>query len=636
MKAPQEGLTVAVALAGGVFAQVVARRLHIPGIILLLVLGAVLGPDLAGWIDPSRLGSALYIVVDFAVAVILFEGGLNLEWSRLRREEAVIRRLITIGALATLVGATFAARLVLSWSWSHAALFGSLVVVTGPTVVTPLLREMRLRTRPKTVLEAEGVLIDSVGVILAVLVLEIVLVPRADAIAGGLRNVMVRLGFGHGVGVLSGFVLAWLLRRRTVVPQAHENILSLAWVVLVFFGCDSLVPHSGIVAVTVCGIAVGNLSARRLRDLREFKDQLTVLLVGLLFMLLAAGVRRDSVLQLGWSAALVVGCLVLIVRPVSVWLSTLGSTLNWRERVFIGWVAPRGIVAAALASLTSVAMANEGLGGGEELRALVFMTIAGTVVLAGTTARPMATLLRLRLPRRYRVAILGAQGLGLLLGEELRDAGVQVVFLDSDPKRCRHVEELGFPVVFGNALEERTLLRARPELVKTVIGATFNDHLNSLFVARIRRDYGVPAGLVSVDSLESGTTPDHVTRHGGEVLFDGPHDQERWDVRVRHGDARVARYRYEPHDESDAADAVPTAYKVTNENATDPSEQLVMLLVRRDRIVEPVSLRYQPRKGDIVSVAMHRHGEEEAAALLRSRGWRIVADEQAAEKGRSA
>ena len=167
-------------------------------------------------------------------------------------------------------------------------------------------------------------------------------------------------------------------------------------------------------------------------------------------------------------------------------------------------------------------MANEGLGGGEELRALVFMTIAGTVVLAGTTARPMGTLLRLRLPRRNRVAILGAQGLGLLLGEELRGAGVPVVFLDSDPKHCRHAEELGFPVVFGNALEERTLLRARPELVKTAIGVTFNDHLNSLFVARTRRDYGVPAGLVSVDSLESGTTPDHVTRHGGEVLFEGP------------------------------------------------------------------------------------------------------------------
>jgi NhaP-type Na+/H+ or K+/H+ antiporter len=523
-----------------------------------------------------------------------------------------------------------AARLVLSWSWAQAALFGSLVVVTGPTVVTPLLREMRLRNRPKTVLEAEGVLIDPVGVILAVLVLEIVLVPRANTIASELRDVLVRFGFGLGAGVLSGGVLAWLLRLRTVVPQSQENILSLAWVVFVFFGCDNLVPHSGIVAVTVCGIAVGNFSARRLRDLREFKDQLTVLLVGLLFMLLAAGVRRESVLRLGWSGAMVVACLVLVVRPVSVWLSTLGSTLKWRERVFIGWVAPRGIVAAALASLTSVALDNEGVAGGEELRALVFMTIAGTVVLAGATARPLGSLLRLRLPRRERVAIVGAQGLGLLVGQELRDGDVPVIFLDSDPKRCREVEELGFAVVFGNALEERTLLRARPELFRIALGATFNDHLNSLFVGQVRRDYGVPEGLVSIDSLERGSTPDHVARQGAQVLFEGPHDQERWDVRVRHGDVRVVRYRYEPQDTGED-DETLTPLPPSTGDSTLRSEQVVMLVVRRDRSIEPIRFGYTPRAGDVVSMAIHEPDEENVNAWLRSRGWTKIPEEKGSQ-----
>jgi len=266
---------VAVALAAGILAQILARQLRLPGIVLLLAFGVALGPDGLAWVEPHALGEGLFGLIDVGVAVILFEGGLNLEISRLRRQEGPIRRLITIGALVTLVGATLAVRLLLLWPWSLSVLFGSLVVVTGPTVVTPLVRELRLRPELKTVIEAEGVLIDPIGAILAVVTLQIVLVP--GAFAGELAGLIGRLAFGLVAGGLGGLLLGGLLRVRGLVPRGLENVFSLATVVLLFAGCDQVMSTSGILAVTVAGVVVGNLGTPVDRDLREFKDQLTVM-----------------------------------------------------------------------------------------------------------------------------------------------------------------------------------------------------------------------------------------------------------------------------------------------------------------------------------------------------------------------
>jgi len=304
---------------------------------------------------------------------------------------------------------------------------------------------------------------------------------------------------------------------------------------------------------------------------------------------------------------------VLVVRPFVVWVNTTGSGLVWRERALIAWLAPRGIVAAAIASATAAVLEANGVEGGPELRALVFLTIACTVLLAGVTALPVAMLLGLRLPSRDVIAILGAQGLGLALGRELRKHGKQVVFLDSNPLNCRAAEEGGFNVVFGDALQERTLQRARIESVATTIGLTPNQVLNSVFVSRSRERFGVPNGYVAMSQPETGLAPELVRAKDAAMLFEGPHDVERWDVRARHGEMEIQRWVYRG---SAAGETEGGAAKEAN-----VGERLAILAIHRGSKVMPMNSRLKLAKGDVAVIAVHEVERDAAAEVIRALGF---------------
>ncbi len=614
MTTPHAALTIALALAAGIAIQIAARSIRVPAIILLLATGVAFGPAGFGWVRPSELGDGLFIVVDFAVAIILFEGALNLKIQRLRREERAIRQLVTWGALVTLAGGAAAAQVWLSWPWTLSLLFGSLVVVTGPTVVGPLVRDLRLHPRLQTVLEAEGVLIDPIGALLAVLVFQITVDAGALGVAGEFGALLARLTVGVLCGAAGGLLIAGLLRLPAVV-HGYENALTLALVVFLFHISDHLIAPSGLVAVTVAGLVVGNMENPVDEDLREFKDQLTVLMIGAVFILLAADIGVGDIRALGWRGAAVLATLVFVVRPLGVWLSTWRTTLSVRERIFVSAIAPRGIVAAAIASLTAASLSVRDPQGAAELQALVFLVIAGTVIAGGLAAWPLGTLLGLRLPARDRVAVLGAQGLGIALGRVLRNAGQTVVFIDPDPQHCRAVEEEEFAVVFGDGLQERALRRLPIELVGTAVGVTFNDNLNSQFAGFARETFGVTHAYVSVSALEGDRAPRHVTRHRLLVLFDGPHDQERWDVRWRQGQVAIvsAAWTGPP-----AADAPPEAGKLP---VRPDRELFVLLAITRAGRTFPMSLATQPREGDTAAVAIYTGQQEDALAAMRAAGW---------------
>jgi Trk K+ transport system NAD-binding subunit len=471
----------------------------------------------------------------------------------------------------------------------------------------------------RTIIEAEGVLIDPIGAVLAILVLHIVLSPAAQTLASELYLLALRLGFGIIAGTIGGFVIGGLLRWPGLVPHGYTNIFTLALTYGLFQLSDLVIPQSGILAVTVAGILVGNLGTQVDRDLRDFKDQMTVMLVGLLFILLVADIRWNDIAELGPAAWWTVAVLIFLVRPASVFLSTIGTDLPVKERIFLAWVAPRGIVAAAIASLTAEAMRQEQLEGGEALRAMVFMTIGVTVLHASIFARPMAQLLRLRLPKRETVAILGVRELGLAVATELKKGGTPVVFIDSDPRHCRLAEEVGLPVIFGDALDERIMMRARFDSVETVVGLTENDHLNSRFITLARTLFKVPKAYVAVESLNGQTPPAHVRQADAEVLFEGPHDIERWNVRFRQGAVEMLEVIFtEPPNQSVRADDEPVDPKRI---AGQFGELCIFLTIREGKRTVPMRMGYVPKKGDQASVAVHTYENKKALEQLHQQGW---------------
>lgn len=551
-------LTIALALAAGMVAQIAARHLRIPGIVLLLGAGVLLGPDVLGVVEPADLGRALTDLTGFAVAVILFDGGLGLRLGRMRSQSLPIRLLLSLGVVITSTGGALAVKLVLGWDWLPSILFGTLVIVTGPTVVTPLLRRIRAKRPLETILETEGVLIDAVGAVVAVVALEIALAPGGAAAAHQLAGVPLSLLGGALFGVVGGIVVTALLERPALVPEGLVNVLVLSLLLALYQVSNALLPEAGITAAIVAGIVTGNRRSEASRDLREFKEQLTTMLLGLLFVLLAADVRVAEVRALGGPGLLVAGLLMFVVRPLNVLACTAGSPLTWRDKAFLSWVAPRGIVAAVVATLFQNRLAEAGYAGGEDLRALVFLVIAATVVFQGATAGLVARLLGVRRPSGDGYVLIGATPLALELADALRDLGEAPVLVDADAERCKQAEARGFRTLFGNALEERIWLHAALDSRRGVVALATDESFNQLFARRVRRELRSLPVMVAVQSGNGGVEPRMVREIGASVLFGDETDLELWNVRARRGTA--VRERWKRVDESrDAAGLLQSA-----------------------------------------------------------------------------
>lgn len=382
-------LQIVIAVVAGIGAQILGESLRIPSIVFLLLLGIALGGDGLDVLHPHHLGMGLEVLVALAVAIILFEGGLNLELGALRRVSRSLRNLVTFGALITLIGGAMAAHWLAEFPWPIAFLYASLVVVTGPTVVGPLLKQVTVPEEIATLLEGEGVLIDPVGAILAVVVLDTILNVEAHpadiALALGLRLVI-----GAAIGGSGGWVLAQMLRRWSHLSADLKTLTVLAAVWGLYSIAEIAQGESGLMAVVIAGMVLRAAGLPEEELLRRFKGQLTILGVSVLFILLAADLSLASIWQLGWGSGAAVLVLMLVVRPVSVWLCTWQSDLQWRQKLFVAWIAPRGIVAASVASLFEILLTERGINGGPAIKALVFLTILMTVLLQGLSARWLA------------------------------------------------------------------------------------------------------------------------------------------------------------------------------------------------------------------------------------------------------
>ena len=516
------GLTAVVVL--GVGAQLLAAKLHLPSILLLLVVGFAAGPA-TGLIDPDALfGDVLFPFVSLSVAIILYEGGLSLHLAELPSAGGVMSRLISVGALVTWVVASLAAHWVVGLSWPISVLLGAILIVTGPTVISPLLRQVRPMGAAGKVLKWEGILIDPVGAVLAVLVFEALVAGEFGQAPERLFvGVVQTLAVGTVVGGAAALLMVALLRRYTV-PDHLQNAFSLMVVLASFTLSNAMVPESGLLTVTLLGLALANQRQVAIRHIIEFKENLQVLLIGSLFILLAARLRLEDFDRLGWPAAAFVAVLVLVARPLSVWASTFGSRLDWRERAFLMCMAPRGIVAASVASIFAFDLTRADTptyAGAEKLVPLTFLVIVSTVTIYGLLAGPVARRLGLAEAKPQGALIVGALPPGRALARALMEQGVHTVLIDSNYGRVSQARLAGLDARLGDAADEQTVDELTLAGLGRLIAMTPNDEANALAALHFADEFGRAEVYRLAPSRVQGA-PDAPARPsvtGGRVLF---------------------------------------------------------------------------------------------------------------------
>ena len=489
-------IQIVIAVLAGISAQVVGEYFKVPSIVFLLLFGILLGSDALDILHPHDLGVGLEVLVALSVAIILFEGGLNLELRELGKVSGSLRNLVTIGTLITLVGGGMAAHWLAEFPWSIAFLYASLVVVTGPTVIGPLLKQVKVDRQVATLLEGEGVLIDPVGAILAVVVLNTILNTNAaplDIMSG----LLLRLGIGAVVGGTGGWLLSLLLKQANTLSDELKNLVVLAAVWGLFGLSQTFRSESGLMATVVAGIVVKASAIPEERLLKRFKGQLTVLCVSVLFILLAADLSIASVFALGWGSVLAVAVLMLVVRPISVAVCTWNSNMNWRQKLFLAWIAPKGIVSASVASLFAILLTEKGINGGDAIKALVFLTILMTVFFQGLTARWVANWLKITSNETTGAMIIGCNTLGRFMGRLFQQLGESVVMIDTDPEACKKAEADNLPVFQSSALDTEALAEAGIESMGTFLALTNNGEVNLILAQRAIEEFQPPRVLAA-------------------------------------------------------------------------------------------------------------------------------------------
>lgn len=502
----------------GILAQWVAWKFKIPAILPLILIGLLVGPiaaefitdDGSKWIEPIWNereglfpGESLFYFVSLAISIILFEGGLTLKMAEIKNVGPVITKLISIGSIVTFFGAGIAAHYIFGLSWEISFLFSGLIIVTGPTVITPILRNIPLKKDVSAVLKWEGILIDPIGALVAVLVFEFISVD-----AGGEFTKTALIEFGKIVlfGATFGFTFAHAMNfiiNKKWVPHYLLNVFALAAVLGVFVLSDAFAHESGLLAAVVMGMVLGNSKSPYLKDLLYFKESLSVLLISILFILLAANINySDLLLIYNWKTAILFAIVVFAVRPLGVFLSTQGSKLKLNEKLFISWVGPRGIVAAGIASLFGLKLARNGVAGAEYITPLVFVIVLGTVLLNATTARLFAKLVGVFLTKSGGILIVGASKVSRLIGHYLESNGRHVVLIDSNQNNINKAKELGLEAINTDIYSQTLIDNIELNDVGYLMALTGNSDINKYAINKFGKQFGENGAFRLVSSSE--------------------------------------------------------------------------------------------------------------------------------------
>ncbi|MEC7815081.1 MAG: sodium:proton antiporter [Pseudomonadota bacterium] len=460
--------------------QWLAWRTRMPAILFLLIGGIVAGP-VTGFLNPEAVFSdLLFPFISLAVAIILFEGSLTLRYDEIRGHGKMVRNLIPVGTIVTCIIGTLAARWAIGVSWEVALLFGAISVVTGPTVIAPLLRAVRPTSKLANILRWEGIIIDPVGALLVVLVFEgIVSWGQGNVFGHSLYIFGKTLLVGFLIGAAAGYLNGLALRQHWL-PQYLHNAGTLIFMLGVFVISNELAHESGLLTVTVMGIWMANMRQVPLDAIIEFKESLSVLLISALFIILAARMDFGAIADLGWGLVIALACLMFIARPVSIFLASIGTSLNWREKLYLSWIAPRGIVAAAVSALFAFQLEGLGYESAPALVPLVFMLIITTVTLQSLTARPIARLLGVQEPPAHGYLILGANPVARMIAKALKKHEIPIMLTDTNWENVRQARMDNLPVYFGNPVSEHAATHMDLTGIGNLLILSPYKHMNSL------------------------------------------------------------------------------------------------------------------------------------------------------------
>ena len=511
---------LAAVIVVGISAQWVAWRVRLPSILLLLFAGFMVGPVL-GLLDPDALfGELLLPLVSLSVAIILFEGGLSLKFSELPKVGRAVLNLVSVGALTTWVIGSAAAYVLLGFELDLALLFGAIIIVTGPTVTGPLLRHVRPIAKLNSVLKWEGIAIDPLGVMFAVVVFEVLLAGElagAPTLAATFIVKTVLIGGGIGVGMAA--ILVFLLRRFWV-PDYLQSPVSLMLVVCAFAISDILQAESGLLTVTVMGMVLANQTSVPVKHIVQFKENLRVLLISGLFILLAARLKISDLEFFGLGTVIFILVLLFVARPAAAFLSTYRLGFSKNERLFISWLAPRGIVAAAMASVFALALAEAGHPQAEKLVPYTFFVIVSTVSVYGLSASAVARKLKVAQADPQGVVMLGAHSWARMIGEALQAEGFRVILVDTNRDNIRAARMIGLDNFYGNVLDEQTVHHLELDGVGRFLALTGNDEVNSLAVMQFTELFGRSEVYQLKTRHRAGGEDGAVSRHLlGRLLF---------------------------------------------------------------------------------------------------------------------
>ena len=519
----------------GIACQWFAWWVKIPSILFLLTMGIIVGPVL-NLINPDALfGNLLFPFISLSVAVILFEGSLTLKFEDIRGHGKTVSNLVSTGALITWLIIGYSTYRLLDLPIELAFLFGAIVVVTGPTVIIPMLRIVRPNTKVANVLRWEGIVIDPLGALLAVLVFDFIISGQQNNALG-----MIFLTFGKIIfsGLIIGFVSGWLIGeilRKQYVPQYLRNIFTLISVFAIFVTSEMIESESGLLAVTVMGITMANMKDMDIDNILDFKESLSVLLISALFIILAARIELHELIHVGWPAIILLGIIIFVARPVSVFASSIGSDLSVNEKLMISWIGPRGIIAAAISSLFALRLEDAGYSEAALIVPLTFVIIIGTVVIQSTTARYIADFLKVREPSPTGLLIIGAGNVARAIGKELQSHGFKTLLTDSTWENIRLARMEGLETYFGNPVSEHADRNLNLIGLGKLLAMSGRLNLDTLACLRFKSEFGKKNIYELKTTREKHTEDKHIvsTKHRGYELFTEDADYGNLAYRLR-------------------------------------------------------------------------------------------------------